>query len=244
MTRNVWKAAGALTLVASIVAAAYAQQAPAGSQQPAVGQLPAGGVRQGGGRMGGAGSGTDNTRVLIVGENPSIQHRASAQESSFSPNPPVTDANFWRVSWSPVGPGAACFITVNDPTPAAQKFVITDNPKLAEYIASKEVLERLIPQFNTPPYKVIEGTVTQATSGMESRTETCKGGGYTVELKWTGGIKEASFIDFPFARSRGVIMTLNIVNTGQQEIVINGKRAPGQYARGMLALNETWRVER
>jgi len=125
----------------------------------------------------------DTTRTLIVGENPSIDHKA--KPGGFEV-PSVTTANLWRVSWSPFGPGVACFIIVNEPTPAAQKFVITDNPKLAEYIASKEVLERLIPTWNT----------------------------------------------------------LSGVNSKQQEIVIDGKRAPGQYASGFLALNETWRVEK
>ena len=159
-------------------------------------------------------------------------------------SPTVTTANFWRVSWSPVGPGTACFIIVNEPKEAAQKFVITDNPKLAEYISSKEVLARLIPAWNDPPFMVIEGTVTQKTDGTTSRTETCRGGSYTVELKWTGGLSEPRWIDFPFARKFGVIMTLSAVNSKQQEIVINGKRAPGQYASGFLALNETWRVEK
>lgn len=183
----------------------------------------------------------DTSRTLIVGENPSIDHKA--KPGGFEV-PSVTTANLWRVSWSPVGPGVACFIIVNEPTPAAQKFVITDNPKLAEYIASKEVLERLIPTWNDPPFKTIVGTVTQHTDGTDSRTETCKGGNYTVELKWTGGLSAPRWIDFDFARQRGVIMTLSGVNSKQQEIVINGKRAPGQHASGFLALNETWRVEK
>lgn len=183
----------------------------------------------------------DTSRTLIVGENPSIDHKA--KPGGFEV-PSVTTANLWRVTWSPVGPGVACFIIVNEPTPAAQKFVITDNPRLAEYIASKEVLARLIPTWNDPPFKTIVGTVTQHADGINSRTETCKGGEYTVDLKWTGGLSEPRWIDFPFARQHGVIMTLSGVNSKQQEIVINGKRAPGQHASGFLALNETWRVEK
>lgn len=180
-----------------------------------------------------------NTRTLIVGENPSIKHN-SVQNAGMG-TPAVTDANFWRVTWSPVGPGAACFITVNDPQPNAQKFVITDNPELAKYIASGEVLGRLLPNFNVPEYKIIEGTVTQETNGTESRFETCKGGDYTVELKWSGGLQEPWFMEaFEFALQRGVIMSLAGVNSGKQEITINGKRAPGQYANGFMALNETW----
>jgi len=183
----------------------------------------------------------DNTRTLIVGENPSIDHKA--KPGGFEV-PSVTTANLWRVTWSPVGPGVACFVIVNEPTPAAQKFVITDNPKLAEYIASKEILERLIPTWNAPPFETIVGTVTQHNDGVNGRTETCQGGGHTVELKWTGGLSEPRWIDFAFARQFGVIMTLSGVNSKQQEIVIDGKRAPGQHASGFLALNETWRVEK
>ena len=188
-----------------------------------------------------AGVGVDNTRILIVAENPSIDHRVQPNMGMGAPS--VTSANFWRVTWSPVGPGTACFITVNEPTPNAQKFVITDNPELAAYISSAEVLERLIPDWNDPPFQVIEGTITQTNDGVNSRIETCSGGGNTVELKWTDGLSSPRWIDFPFARQFGVIMTLSAVNSGRQEIVINGKRAPGEFASGFLALNETWRVE-
>lgn len=182
----------------------------------------------------------DNTRTLIVGENPSIDHKA--RPGGFDV-PSVTTANFWRVSWSPAGPGVACFVIVNDPTPAAQKFVITDNPALADYIASGEVLGRLLPDWNKPAFQTIVGTVTQHTDGTNSRTETCEGGGHKVELKWTGGLSEPNWIDFPFARQFGVIMTLAGVNSQKQEIILDGKRAPGEFASGFLALNETWRLE-
>ena len=226
----------AIPILAVIVVATISADAQNATTAPGAAQ----GQPQG--QPGGAGVGMDSTRTLIVAENPSIEHRA--QPGGAMGSPTVTTANFWRVSWSPAGPGAACFIIVNDPQPAAQKFVITDNPKLADYISSKEVLARLIPAWNDPPFTVIDGTITQKTDGTAGRTETCRGGNYTVELKWTGGLSEPRWIDFPFARKFGVIMTLSAVNSKQQEIVINGKRAPGQYASGFLALNETWRVEK
>ncbi len=229
------------TLAVVALAAGGAQAQPVAPAAAAQGQAPPG-QAPGQAPGQGAGMGADTTRTLIVGENPSIDHRA--QPGGGMGAPTVTTANFWRVSWSPVGPGAACFVIVNDPRPAAQKFVITDNPKLAEYIASKEVLGRLIPTWNDPPFTVVTGTVTQKTDGTNGRTETCQGDGRTVELKWTGGLSEPRFIDFPFARRFGVIMTLSAVRSKEQEIVIDGKRAPGQYASGFLALNETWRVEK
>lgn len=219
-----------IPILLSVMASSFVTALPA--QQPPTGR---------GGMQGGAGVGTDNSKILIVAENPAIDHKTAPNMGMGSAS--VTSANFWRVYWSPVGPGTACFITVNEPTPNAQKFVITDNPKLVEYISSKEIIARLLPNWNEPAWKVIPGTVTQATKGNESRTETCKGGDYTVELKWFGGITEPRWIDFGFARQFGITMTISMAGARQHEILINGKRAPGQYASGTLALNETWRIE-
>jgi hypothetical protein len=186
-----WMMIGAATLVASALAVQAQQPPPA-----------------------------EGGRMLIVGENPGIDHKVQPNMGMGSPS--VSNANFWRVTWSPVGPGTACFITVNEPTPAAQKFVITDNPKLAEYIASREVLGRLIPTFNEPAFKVIKGKITQKLDGNEGRTETCKGGKYTVQLQWSGGISEPQYTDFGFARQFGVIMTLAVAQAKHYEITING----------------------
>jgi hypothetical protein len=228
---NLIRRFGAMALVASVIAIAHAQQAPAGGGAPPAGQKPpATGSQAGGGGQ----PQQDNTRVLIVGENPSITHRAQPGRE----NPAIAEANFWRVTWSPVGPGTACFIKVNEPTPNATKMVITDNPKLAEYIA-KDVLGRLMKDFNDPPYVVMQGTVTQTNEGATARTDTCKSGNTTVELKWMGlGEPRWSAPGF------GVNMTLVIVPTASAEIVINGKRAPGAASSGFMALNETWRVDR
>lgn len=181
----------------------------------------------------------DTTKVLIVGENPSITHRANpGGRQGGTPNPTISNANYWRVSWSPVGTGHACFITVNEPTPNATKIVITDNPALAEYI-SKEVMVRLVKDFATPAYTVVPGVITQTTEGAKTRTDLCRGGNYTVELKYSG-LGEPRWE----APGFGVNMTLVMLPVSSAEITINGKRAPGAHSSGFLALNETWRLDK
>jgi hypothetical protein len=222
---------GALALAASVTLAA--QQAPAG-------QAPAGGQ----GRAGGGAAPQqqqDNTRVLIAGENPAITHRGKPGGGPIGDNPEnpaITAAQFWRVSWSPAGPGANCFITVNQPTRNAQKFVITDNPALAEYIA-KEIMPRLIRDFNDPPYVIERGTVAQTIEGPSAKTETCKSAAHNVELRWRG-LGEPRWA----APGYGVNMSLVIVPNTSAEILLEGKRAPGEYSSGFIAANETWRIDR
>jgi hypothetical protein len=207
---------GVLALAASV---ALAQQAPArGGQAPA-----------------------DTTRVLIAGENPAIAHRGKPGGGAIGDNPQnpmITAAQFWRVSWSPAGPGATCFITVHQPTRNAQKFVVTDNPALAEYIMN-EIMPRLIKDFNDPPYIVERGSIVQTIEGAAAKTETCKSAAHLVELKWMG-LGEPRWMTPGF----GVNMSLVSVPNTSAEILLNGKRAPGEFSSGFIAVNETWRIEK
>jgi hypothetical protein len=218
------KMLGALALAALCIAVVYAQQAPAPAPQqqpaPAAPTAPAGGQQQ-----------QDNTFVLIAGENPAITYRNAPGRQ----NPVISEANFWHVSWSPFGSGFACFVIVNDPAPNTQKFVITDNPKMAEFIAEK-VLGRLIKGFNDPPYKIMQGTYSQQIDGAVARTDICKSGDTTVEMKYMG-MGEPRWETPGFS----VNMSLVIVPVGSAEFLINGKHPPGAVASGFMSVNETWR---
>ena len=230
---------GVLALAASV--ALVAQQPPAGGGQTAAGQAPAGAPAGGQGRGAGGGQPPDTTRVLIAGENPAIAHRGKPGGGAIGDNPQnplISGAQFWRASWSPAGPGAACFITVHQPARNAQKFVVTDNPALAEYIA-KDIMTRLIKDFNDPPYAVERGSVTQTIGGATAKTETCKSAAHNVELKWMG-LGEPRWSTPGF----GVNMSLVSVPNTSAEILLDGKRAPGEFSSGFIAVNETWRVER
>ncbi|KAB2874426.1 MAG: hypothetical protein IT503_09505 [Burkholderiaceae bacterium] len=48
----------------------------------------------------------------------------------------------------------------------------------------------------------------------------------------------------PTAKPRLFAFRVRAAAARGPKIIVNGKRAPGQYASGFLALNETWRLEK
>lgn len=179
-------------------------------------------------------------KVLVAGENPAIRYLDKEGGKAIS------SVNFWRVHWSPAGPGAVCFVTVTDQAPNNNlRIAIFDDEKVLEYV-SKELMGTLNASFNDPPFTPVKGTITQSNNGPKERKETCKSDRYTVELLWHG-LGDANFVDF---RPGGnVLMTFTMVPASGGEIIINGKQAPGKwFATGggigtgaYLAVNETWR---
>jgi hypothetical protein len=178
-------------------------------------------------------------KVIVAGENPAITLRG--QEGGE----PLTSVNFWRVHWSPVGAGAVCFITVNAPGAENLRIALYDNPKVLQYVTS-ELMSSLSPTFNTPPFTPHAGKITQSGDMVNERKETCASERYTVELTWRG-FSEARWIDIkPGAETS---MTFAMVMATGADVVINGRKAPGNVFRGgpgafppsFLAVNETWR---
>ena len=116
-------------------------------------------------------------KVLIAGENPGL--RLLDKQGGKA----LTEVNFWRAQWSPVGAGAVCFITVRDSGPDNLRIAITDNEPLAQYIVNK-LMGGFGNRFNNPPYQVLAGTVNQTNVGTSQRTEKCKTGQYHVAITW------------------------------------------------------------
>jgi hypothetical protein len=74
-------------------------------------QTPAG--NQGGVKLG---------KVYVTGENPVI--RLLDKEGGT----PLTFASYWRIVWSPVGPGHVCYVTTGDGKSSADlRIALTDN---------------------------------------------------------------------------------------------------------------------
>lgn len=178
-------------------------------------------------------------KVIVAGENPAITLRG--QEGGE----PLTSVNFWRVHWSPVGSGAVCFITVNAPGAENLRIALYDNPKVLQYVTT-ELMSSLSPTFNTPPFTPHAGKITQSGDTVNERKETCVSERYTVELTWRG-FSDARWIDIkPGAETS---MTFAMVMATGADVVINGRKAPGNVFRGgpgafppsFLAVNETWR---
>ncbi len=217
---------GAVFFAFSIYLAGQAQQEPGG------GQSSEGAVRQ-------ADPGGQQAEVVVAGENPAI--RKLDKEGGKA----VTNANFFRVHWSPVGSGAVCYVTVTDQGEDNLRIVIYDNPEVLDYVTN-DLLSSLMPTFNVPKYTPHKGTITQSGDGINERREICKSDRYTVELIWKG-MADASWVDIKMGPS--TLMSFVMVPASSGEILINGKSAPGTwYPTGggigtgaYLALNETWR---
>ena len=112
-------------------------------------------------------------KILIAGENPGL--RFLDKEGGKA----VTEVNFWRAQWSPVGVGAVCFVTVREGDPL--RVAITDNTRLADYIANQIMGSFGGPnRFNNPPYEVQTGTISQTNVGATERTETCRSSQYNI----------------------------------------------------------------
>lgn len=203
-------------------------------QQSAAAQAPSGGAQ--GGQGAGAGP---QPKVLVAGENPAL--RKLDKEGGKA----VTNANFFRVYWSPVGWGTVCFLTVTDQGADNLRIAIYDNPKVLDYV-TKDLMSSLMATFNVPPYTPVKGTITQSGDGLNERRETCKTDRYTVELIWKG-LGEARWADMKMGPT--TLMSFVMIPASRGEILINGKSAPGTwYEKGggigsgaYLTLNETWR---
>jgi hypothetical protein len=220
-----WRQAAGVGCAAVLAFSIYATVQ---AQQP-----PAGGIQQ-------AGAGTGpQPKVVVAGENPAV--RKLDKEGGKA----VTNANFFRVHWSPAGSGAVCYLDVTDQGANNLRIAIYDNEKVLDYV-TKDLMSSLMPTFNVPAYAPHKGTITQSGDGINERRETCKSERYNVELIWKG-MGEARWVDIKMGPT--TLMNFVMVPASGGEILINGKSAPGTwYPTGggigtgaYLALNETWR---
>jgi hypothetical protein len=183
-------------------------------------------------------------KVLIAGENPGL--RLLDKEGGKA----VTEVNFWRAQWSPVGAGAVCFVTVRDSGPDNVRIAITDNEQLADYVANKLMGNFGGGRFNNPPYQVLAGTVTQSNVGISERTEICKSTQYNVAITWKN-LGEPSWVPEFRPGNGSIVQSFVMVQAKGGEVTVNGKKMPGTYyptgggfgPGAYLTLNEAWRQE-
>jgi hypothetical protein len=183
-------------------------------------------------------------RVLIAGENPGL--RLLDKEGGKA----ITEVNFWRAQWSPAGAGAVCFITIRDSGADNLRIAITDNEELADYIANKLMGSFGANRFNSPPYQVHKGTVTQSNVGATQRTESCKSGQYDVAITWKE-LGEPRWVEEFRPGNGAIVQSFVMVQAKGGEVLVNGKKTPGTYyptgggfgPGAYLTLNEAWRQE-
>ena len=191
-------------------------------------------------------------KVYVTGENPGI--RLFDKEGGTI----LTAISYWRLIWSPAGPGHIAFVTTGK-SPGDLRLAFVDNRKLYDFL-SKEITTILDPTFTQRPFTVVEakfkdpGQGTFSDSGdysMKERRVTFKAPKYSVVLVWRD-FYEPFQIDTP-ANSGGrnpFGVTSLFIPAKSVDVIINGKKAtgnvypqkrgPAQSSSAFLAFSESW----
>lgn len=177
-------------------------------------------------------------KVYLSGENPYISLLDKPDGTS------VVQASFWRIHWSPVGPGHVCYVTVGDgKTPGSLRVALHDNQRLLDYLTN-DVLGTFNKAYIDRPFTAVGGaTFTGGGDWTKERRETCRADKYNVELSWSN-LEQPGLVDI-LAGSRPTNpfgITYLRIPAGRAEVRINGTAAAGQTGPGgsFLAFGETW----
>jgi hypothetical protein len=152
--------------------------------------------------------------------------------------------SFWRIHWSPVGPGHVCYVTSGRAgSPGALRIALHDNARLYEYL-TKEVLGSYNPAYVDRPFTAVGGaTFARGGGPLPEHRESCRAAGYAVELAWRQP-KPAGLVDIlPGSRPTNPFgITYLRIPVGEASVTINGRSAPGISVpdESFLAFGETW----
>src|SRR6516164_9656267 len=103
-------------------------------------------------------------KVYVTGENPGI--RLLDKEGGQV----LTAVSYWRIIWSPSGPGHVCYVTTGDGKSAGDlRIAFTDNRKLYDFLTQEimTVLDRAIPQR---PFTVLQAKFDDPGQGIFSES--------------------------------------------------------------------------
>jgi hypothetical protein len=178
-------------------------------------------------------------KVYLSGENPVITLRDTPGGSTT-----VTQVSFWRIHWSPVGPGHVCFVTSGDAkSPGAVRVAIYDNKALLDYLTNDVIGTYNKAYLERPFTPVGGGTFPVGGDSIKERRESCLSDKYKVELVWRD-LREPGLVDIlPGSRPTNPFgITYLRIPAGSADVRINGAPAPGVLAPDVtfLAFGETW----
>lgn len=177
-------------------------------------------------------------RVYLSGENPVVFlfDRPGGETETF--------VSFWRIHWSPVGPGHVCYVTSGRPhAPGAVRVALYDNPELFAYLTN-DVLGSYNRGYVERPFTAVGGATFG--SGGDARTErreSCRAPGYAIDLAWRA-LRPAGLVDIlPGSRPTNPFgITYLRIPAGEASVTIDGRAAPGVSVpdESFLAFGETW----
>src|SRR5437870_4741381 len=109
---------------------------------------------------GGVQEGVKLGKVYVTGENPVI--RLLDKENGTT----LTNASYWRIIWSPVGPGHVLYVTMGDgKAPTDLRVALTDNEKLYEFL-TKEITAVLDANLASRPFTSAQATFGDTGQGV------------------------------------------------------------------------------
>ena len=184
----------------------------------------------------------DPNRVLPTGENPYIKL------SEAGDGPVTTDASFWRILFSPGGPGHVLFLqselTGNEPR------IYTDNIQMTRWLQG-EIQGRINPAFGNPETPDRDTTFRSSGDLRSYWTESVNASGEEIALTWYDLGEPFLIRTFPGGnpeRAHGVATVLIPANGAR--LTINGDFAKGRpfprqrdartHSTCALAFSESW----
>ena len=186
----------------------------------------------------------DPNRLLLTGENPYI--RLSATDDG----PVTSDASFWRILFSPGGPGHVLFLqselTNNEPR------IYTDNIQMTRWLQG-EIQGRINATFGNLEIPATEASFGSSCDLRSFWTESCSAHGEEIALTWHDLGEPFMSHSFPGSnpeRPHGVATVLIPANGAR--ITINGRQASGRpwprqrdaraHSTSALAFSESWTI--
>ncbi len=184
----------------------------------------------------------DANRVILTGENPFI--RLSASDGS----PNTTEASFWRIIFSPAGPGHVLYL--KSELTDGQLRIYSDNIAMTRWLQST-VQGMLNAETADPTIPVIDAAFSKSGDTRDYWTEQVRTGADEIALTWYD-IGESLLVhtqpNNPPGRLYGVC-TILMPALGAR-LTVNGVHASGQpwprdregrpFSTCALAFSESW----
>ena len=185
-------------------------------------------------------SATDANRVVLTGENPFIRLSPTDGEDN------TTDASFWRIIFSPAGPGHVLYIN-SELTDNAWR-IYSDNIAMARWLQST-VQGMLNAATADHSISVIEASFDKHGDTRDFWTETVLTADEEIALTWYGAGDPLLVHTEPSPERRYGVCTILVPVTGAR-LTLNGAQASGQpwprerdgrpFSTCALAFSESW----
>ena len=184
----------------------------------------------------------DPNRVLLTGENPYIRL------SETDDGPVTTDASFWRILFSPGGPGHVLFL--QSELTGNEARIYTDNIQMTRWLQG-EIQGRINATFGNLEIPARDASFGSSGDLRSYWTESVNAGGEEIALTWYDLGEPFLSHSFPGGnpeRPHGVATVLIPANGAR--LTINGNFAKGQpfprqrgartHSTCALAFSESW----